>query len=111
MRLTLPRVPWSDARARVADLSIFRHEERPMMETTHTTAGQLAHAGAARLRVVAPAAYRTTAPCAAPGVRVHESGQHQSASWTKGAFAIPATTFMVLDAKNRPARPLLEHSP
>lgn len=81
-----------------------------MIETTHTTAGLLAHAGAARLRVAAPAAY-TAAPCARPGVRVHEVfGQHQSASWTKGAFATP-TTLMVIDAKNRPSRPLLEHSP
>lgn len=82
-----------------------------MIETTHTTAGLLAHAGAARLRVAAPGAYATAAPCATSGVRVHEGfGQHQSASWTKGAFAIP-TTLMVIDAKNRPSRPLLEHSP
>lgn len=87
-----------------------------MIETTHTTAGLLAHAGAARRRVAAPAAYATAArataaPCARPGVRVHEVlGQHQVASWTTGAFATP-TTFMVIDAKNRPSRPLLEHSP
>lgn len=81
-----------------------------MIETTHTMAGLLAHAGAARLRVAAPAAYATAAPCTT-GVRVHEAfGQHQSASWTKGAIAIP-TTSMVLDGKNRPSRPLLERSP
>lgn len=97
-----------------------------MIETTHTTAGLLAHAGAARHRVAALAAYATAgyataAPATAahvvgdafarPGVRRHEVlGQHQPTSWTKGAFGIP-TTFMVLDRKNRPSRPLLERSP
>jgi hypothetical protein len=84
-----------------------------MMETTHTKAGLLADAGAARLRAAAPAAsYRTTAAsCAPSGARMHQViGQHVSSSWTMGAAAIP-TTFMVLDGKNRPTRPLLERSP
>lgn len=84
------------------------------METTLTMAGLLADAGAARLRAVAPLASCLTA--AAPGavygsLAQHPvSGNHPSATWTQGAIAKPAT-FMVLDRKNRPTRPLLEHSP
>ena len=69
-----------------------------MASTTHTMAGHLAHAGAARLGaasgVLAQAAY----------------GLHQSASWTVGVIAKP-DTFMVFDRKNRPTRPLSELSP
>jgi len=84
------------------------------METTLTMAGLLADAGAARLRAAAPLASCCTA--AAPGatygslVQHPVSGNHPSATWTTGAIAKPAT-FMVFDRKNRPTRPLLEHSP
>jgi hypothetical protein len=66
-----------------------------MSSTTHTMAGLAAHAGAARLEAVS-------------GLGVY--GRHQSASWTQGAIAKPAT-FMVFDRKNRPTRSLSEHSP
>ena len=70
-----------------------------MATTTHTMAGHLAHAGAARLG-------------AASGVLATQGayGLHQSASWTVGVIAKPAT-FMVFDRKNRPTRPLSELSP
>jgi hypothetical protein len=68
------------------------------METTLTMAGHLAHAGAAR-------------PCAALGTSQGGYGtHHQASTWTEGAIAKPAT-FTVLDRKNRPTRPLPEHSP
>jgi hypothetical protein len=38
-------------------------------------------------------------------------GQHQSATWTKGAIAEPTTVFAVLDRKNRPTRQPSELSP
>ena len=42
---------------------------------------------------------------------VHQgSGSHLFSTWTQGAIAKPAT-FMVLDRKNRPTRPLSELSP
>ncbi len=85
-----------------------------MTETTHTMAGLLAPAGAARVRVAAPlASCHTPAALAATyGVTAQHpvSGDHGSTSWTKGAIAKPAT-FMVFDRTNRPTRPLLEHSP
>jgi hypothetical protein len=88
-----------------------------MTSTTHTTAGLLAHAAAARLDgrrglpagSFAPAAFATTGGLsAAQGVY----GHHQLSSWTVGAIAKPATS-MVFDRKNRPTatRPLSEHSP
>ena len=83
------------------------------METTLTMAGLLADAGAARLcgasaLVSCPSG---ASAVAAYGVHAHQgSGQHQSATWTKGAIAEP-TTFMVFDGKNRPTRPLSELSP
>ncbi|MFZ6004301.1 MAG: hypothetical protein ACOYXM_10255 [Actinomycetota bacterium] len=83
------------------------------METTHTMAGLLADAGAARLRgSAALASCHTGALAATYGVTVQHpvSGNHPSFTWTKGAIAKPAT-FMVLDRKNRPTRPLLELSP
>ena len=84
-----------------------------MSTETHTMAGLLAHAGAARLSAVAAAPCvtgLTLAPAygAAQGHQV--TGEHQLSSWTKGAIAKPAT-FMVFDRKNRPARPLSELSP
>lgn len=81
------------------------------METTLTMAGLRADAGAARLCGASPVSCPagTTAPTYA--VHAHAvPGIHQSATWTKGAFAEP-TTFMVLSGKNRPTRPLLELSP
>jgi hypothetical protein len=84
------------------------------METTHTMAGLLADAGAARLRAVAPVASCLTdaALVATYGATAQHqvSGSHRSATWTTGAIAKPVT-FMVLDGKNRPTRPLLERSP
>lgn len=84
------------------------------MESTHTMAGLLAHAGAARLRVAAPRASRFTdaSLLATYGVTAQHqvSGSHQTTSWNQGAIAKPAT-FMVLNRKNRPTRPLLELSP
>ncbi len=78
-----------------------------MTTDTHTKAGLLASAGAARLGAV------TVSVCpTAYGVgTVHQgSGSHLSSTWTQGAIAKPAT-FMVLNRKNRPTRPLSEHSP
>ena len=67
------------------------------MTTTLTMAGQLALAGAAR-------------PGACLGLTLGEYGtHHQASAWTKGAIAKPATS-MVFDRKNRPTRPLPEHS-
>jgi hypothetical protein len=84
------------------------------METTHTMAGLLADAGAARLRAAAPLASCLTgaAPLAIYGVPAQHQviGNHPSSTWTKGAIADPAT-FMVFDRKNRPTRPLSELSP
>ena len=84
------------------------------METTHTMAGLLADAGAARLRAAAPVASCLigAAPAAAYGVPAQHqvSGNHPASTWTKGAFA-GSTTFMVLTDKNRPTRPLSELSP
>lgn len=83
------------------------------MESTHTMAGLLAPAGAARLRADAPVAARSTGAAAAGvyGATAQHpvSGNHQM-SWISGALAKPAT-FMVLTCKNRPTRPLLERSP
>lgn len=82
------------------------------METMLTMAGQLAHAGAARLRVAAPGV--PAASCAPYGSHVAAapvvSAGHQPTTWTEGAIAKPAT-FMVLVRKNRPARLLPERSP
>ncbi len=84
------------------------------MEPTLTMAGLLADAGAARLRVAAPLASCPTAAAlgATYGTTAQHAvyGSHRSATWTTGAIAKPAT-FMVFDGKNRPTRPLLEHSP
>ena len=84
------------------------------METTHTMSGLLADAGAARLYAAAPLAscHTAAARVASYSVTVQHpvSGLHGSTTWTKGAIAKPAT-FMVFDRKNRPTRPLLEHSP
>jgi hypothetical protein len=69
------------------------------METTLTMAGQLAPAGAARLRASLGGSLSGT-----------YGTHHQTAAWTKGAIAEPATS-MVFDRKNRPTRPLPEPSP
>jgi hypothetical protein len=66
-----------------------------MEMTTHTAAGHMCHAGDARLLAAASGVY----------------GQHQSATWTKGAIAEPTTVFAVLDRKNRPTRQPSELSP
>jgi hypothetical protein len=84
-----------------------------MSTETHTMAGLLAPAGAARLSVATVAACTTGTTLAATygSPAVHQvSDKHQSASWTQGAIAKPAT-FMVFDRKNRPTRPLSELSP
>ncbi len=80
------------------------------METTHTTAGLLADAGAARLRAGAPIAscHADAAHLGAYGaIAQHQViGDHAASTWTTGV-AKPST-FMVLDRKNRPTRPLWE---
>ena len=84
-----------------------------MSTETHTMAGRLASAGAARLGAVTLAVCPTGAPAAslygAPSVH-QGSGNHLLSTWTQGAIAKPAT-FMVFDRKNRPTRPLSELSP
>ena len=84
-----------------------------MSTETHTTAGLLAPAGAARLGAVTPAGC-TAAPFATASgvVGMHQaSGTHQVSTWTKGAIAERATSPVFLDGKNRPPRPLSERSP
>ena len=85
-----------------------------MTTATHTQAGLLASAGVARLGAVTPAVCPAGTPALAPmygAGSVHQgSGSHLSSTWTQGAIAKPAT-FMVLDRKNRPTRPLSELSP
>ena len=85
-----------------------------MTTATHTMAGLLASAGAARLGAVTlaecPAGTTTLAPMYGAAVVHQGSGNHPSSSWTQGAIAKPAT-FMVFDRKNRPTRPLSELSP
>jgi len=84
-----------------------------MSTETHTKAGLLASAGAARLGAVTTLAAATcTTPVANYATAtVHQgSGHHLSSTWTQGAIAKPAT-FMVFDGKNRPTRPLSELSP
>ena len=84
-----------------------------MSTEAHTKAGLLASAGAARLGAVTLAGCpsgTTLAPMYG-ATSVHQgSGSHLSSTWTQGAIAKPAT-FMVFDRKNRPTRPLSEHSP
>jgi hypothetical protein len=84
-----------------------------MTTATPTMAGLLASAGGARLGAVALAECPTgTTLAPRPGATsVHQgSGNHLFSTWTQGAIAKPAT-FMVLDRKNRPTRPLSELSP
>jgi hypothetical protein len=84
-----------------------------MTTATHTMAGLLASAGAARLGAVtlAERAGSTTLAATYGPATVHQgSSTHLSSTWTQGAIAKPAT-FMVFDRKNRPTRPLSELSP
>ena len=84
-----------------------------MTTETHTMAGLLASAGAARLGAVtlAECAGSTTPAVTYGTAAVHQvSGNHPSSTWTQGAIAKPAT-FMVFDRKNRPTRSLSELSP
>ena len=60
-----------------------------MTTATHNMAGLLASAGAARLG----------------------AGSHRYTAWTQGSIAMPSTTCVVFDRKNRPTRPLSELSP
>ena len=78
-----------------------------MTTETHITAGPQAAAGA-RLRASSPAVC-SSATLASYAPAVHPVSLHQT-TWIKGAAGEP-TTFMVLDAKNRPTRPLSELSP
>ena len=83
-----------------------------MNPTTLTMAGHLAHAGAARPASVCLAPIPAMS-AASPAVHVASTGgygTHQASTWTKGAIA-ETTTFVVLDRKNRPPRPLSELSP
>ncbi len=83
-----------------------------MTTDTHTKAGLLASAGAARLGAITLACPTGITLAAAYGAGVvHQgSGNHPSSTWTQGAIAKPAT-FMVVNRKNRPTRPLSELSP
>ena len=85
-----------------------------MTTATLTMAGLLASAGAARLGVAVlaecPAATAPAPMYGAGSVQHQGSGNHLFSTWTQGAIAKPAT-FMVLDRKNRPTRPLSELSP
>lgn len=84
-----------------------------MSTEAHTKAGLLAPAGVARPGAVTLAECPTgTTLTSTYGVRsAHQGpGTHLSSTWTQGAIAEPAT-FMVLDRKNRPTRPLSELSP
>jgi hypothetical protein len=86
-----------------------------MNPVTHTQAGLLA-AGVARhgasIGAVGETAtlLATALPQGAQATGAAVYGHHQSATWTQGAIAKPAT-FMVFDRKNRPTRPLSECSP
>jgi hypothetical protein len=77
-----------------------------MITETHITAGPQAAAGA-RLRASSAGCAGATAASYAPVA--HQASGHPTA-WTQGAIAFPAT-FMVLEGKNRPTRPLSERSP
>jgi hypothetical protein len=84
-----------------------------MTDTTHTMAGHLATAGAARVRTASLVPAHTAAVFAGvygAAAQHQATGSHAFTSWTKGVIAEPAT-LMVLDRKNRPPRPLLERSP
>jgi hypothetical protein len=114
MRLTDLGGAWSDAQARSPTGPEPPTEEHVTMSTeTHTTAGLLALAGAARLGAVTPAGCSAASLTAAYGVvGMHQvSGDHQVSTWTKGAIAEPITFPVFSDGKNRPTRPLSERSP
>ena len=82
-----------------------------MTTETHITAGPLAAAGA---RLGARSGAASLAACAGTTLASYAPAVHQVSghptTWIKGAAGEP-TTFMVLDAKNRPTRPLSELSP
>ena len=84
-----------------------------MTTETHITAGLQTAAGA---RLVArpgasSACASTSFASYAPAVhQVSPAASAHQTTWIKGAAGEP-TTFMVLDAKNRPTRPLSELSP
>lgn len=83
------------------------------METTLTMAGHVAHAGDARLVCVVPApssALPAAHPAAAFAASMGGHGTHQASAWTEGATA-ELRTFVQIDGKNRPTRPLSELSP
>ena len=101
-RLTTPGRAWSDASTQVADQGCRTEEIRTMATTTLTMAGHLAHAGAAR----------PVADLAAQFVALETGyGTHQVSTWTKGALAMPTASQAFGGRKNRPTRPLSEHSP
>ena len=82
-----------------------------MTTETHITAGLLAAAGARPGASSLAACARTSIASYAPAVhQVEKARSFHQTTWIKGAAGEP-TTFMVLDAKNRPARPLSELSP
>lgn len=80
-----------------------------MTTETHITAGPLAAAGA-RPGVAALAASGGCATLAPSAPVLHQGSGHLTCTWTQGAIAKPAT-FMVLNRKDRPTRPLSERSP
>ena len=82
-----------------------------MTTATLTTAGLMAPASVARVRVASPAECAGTTLPAAYGVPVvHQGSAHPLSTWTQGAIAKSAT-FMAFTGKNRPTRPLSELSP
>ena len=82
-----------------------------MTTETHITAGLQAAAGARPGASALPACASTSLASYAPAVhQVSPAASAHQTTWIKGAAGEP-TTFMVLDAKNRPTRPLSELSP
>ncbi|MET0901714.1 MAG: hypothetical protein ABWZ52_00605 [Acidimicrobiales bacterium] len=80
-----------------------------MTTETYTTGGPLAAAGARLGAASLAACTGTTLASYVSAVHPVSSG-HPTSTWTQGVIAEPAT-FMVLDRKNRPTRPLSDLSP
>jgi hypothetical protein len=82
-----------------------------MTTETHITAGRQAAAGARPGASAFASCGSTSIASYAPAVhQVSKASLGHQTTWIKGAAGLP-TTFMVLDAKNRPTRPLSELSP
>ena len=111
MRLTARSGAWSDARTRAAGSGID-----PARGAPHDDHRDAHHGRPAGRRWRAPRRRPRSrpAPAAPPSRptrrRCTRCPRHPTSTWTQGAIAKPAT-FMVLDRKNRPTRPLSELSP